>query len=200
MPNADAHDEMGRQLDFLIEADKLKGVERRSILMDGSRNENSAEHSWHVALAAWVLAGYAAEAVDVSRVIRMLLVHDIVEIDAGDTFAYDAEGRVDQLAREERAAQRLFGLLPVDQARDLLALWVEFDKRETVEARFANSIDRLLPLLHNYATQGGSWQTHGVSRAQVLERVGCIEQGAPHLWHYVRSLIDDSVDKGYLSP
>jgi len=200
MSKVDGNARVDRQLSFLIEADKLKKVERRSILMDGSRNENSAEHSWHVALAALALAQHAGEQVEVYRVLRMLLVHDIVEIDAGDTFAYDADGRVDQHAREEEAARRLFGLLPEDQAAEMMELWAEFEQRESAESRYANAIDRLLPVFHNYASQGGAWLAHGISRGQVLERVGCIEQGAPALWGAVRDLVDDAVAKGYLLP
>lgn len=200
MSRVEENARVDRQLSFLLEADKLKKVERRSILMDGSRNENSAEHSWHVALAALALAQHAGEPVDVNRVIRMLLVHDIVEIDAGDTFAYDTTGRLDQHAREEEAARRLFGLLPEDQAEELMALWVEFERRESAESRYANAIDRLLPVFHNYAAEGGAWLAHGISRSQVLERVGCIEQGAPSLWGAVRDLIDEAVAKGYLHP
>ncbi len=197
---ASTQDDVRRRLDFLVEADKLKGVQRRALLMDGSRFENSAEHSWHVALAAWLLADYAPEGADISHVMRMLLAHDIVEIDAGDTFSYDFEGRKDQFAREEAAAARLFGLLPSGQAQELRALWVEFDEGRSPEARYANAIDRLLPLLHNYVAAGGSWLSHGVTRAQVLARMASIEHGAPALWPTTLALIDDAVDKGYLLP
>lgn len=200
MAEPSGQDGLECQIRFLTEADKLKGVLRRSILMNGSRLENSAEHSWHVSLAALALAGYATEGVDISHVIRMLLVHDLVEIDAGDTFAYDVSGRSDQLQRESAAAKRLFGLLPARQSDEFMALWVEFDARETAESHYANAIDRLLPLLHNYRSKGGTWLKHGVRRAQVLERMRPIESGAPDLWPFVCTLIDDAVDKGYMLP
>jgi putative hydrolase of HD superfamily len=149
--------QLEQQITFLRELDKLKQVYRQSPLMDNSRKENSAEHSWHVALAALVLAPLADEAIDVNRVIKMLLLHDIVEIDAGDTFAYDPVRRLDQEAREQVAADRLFGLLPAEQAAEFRALWDEFDARLSAEARFAHAVDRLLPVLHNYATGGGTW-------------------------------------------
>ncbi len=164
---------LDRQVDFLVEIDKLKGIDRRSRLVDDSRFENSAEHSWHVAACAAVLAQHAAPGVDLSRVLQMLLVHDIVEIDAGDTFAYDPSGRSSQYEREAQASARLFGLLPVDQAAGLSSLWEEFDAAETPDAQFANAVDRFMPLLHNYHTEGSSWRKHDVTHAQVLERMAC---------------------------
>ena len=200
MGGIEAGEGLQRQVDFLLELDKLKAVERRTILADGSRLENSAEHSWHVAMCAAVLADYAVDPIDLLHVILMLLVHDIVEIDAGDTFAYDVLARRDQVAREEEASSRLFGMLPVAQAVALSDLWREFDMRDTPEAKFANAVDRLMPLLHNYRTQGGSWRNHGITRSQVLERVSCIRDGMPSLWPYVATLVDDSVREGYLLP
>jgi putative hydrolase of HD superfamily len=197
---ATGSDSLASQIDFLCEVDKLKQVLRRSTLMDGSRRENSAEHSWHIALAALLLAPHANTPVDVCRVIKMLLIHDIVEIDAGDTFAYDLVNRLDQPEREARAAQRLFGLLPEEQAQELHALWDEFEAHATPEARFAHAVDRLLPVLHNYATGGGTWQVHQVDRGRVVKRVGCIEQGSAALWAYVTALLDDAVRQGYLAP
>ena len=194
------YDELDEQVGFLIELDKLKGVYRRSPLMDGSRYENTAEHSWHVAVCATVFARYATSDVDISRVVRMLLVHDIVEIDAGDTFAYDATGRIDQFDREQLASERIFGLLPADQGKELASLWAEFDALETPDSRFANAVDRFLPVLHNYHNQGHSWKKHGVSRTQVDGRVACIEAAAPSLWPYVTALLDDAVRRGYLAP
>jgi putative hydrolase of HD superfamily len=196
-----AQDErLERQLDFLIEIDKLKGVMRRSPLLYAGRVENSAEHSWHVAMMATVLAAYADEPVDIGRVVRMLLVHDIVEIDAGDTFSYDTVGKVDQAQREQRAAERIFGLLPVDQAQELVALWLEFDAAATAESRFANAVDRLMPLLHNYCAGGGSWQTHGVHSGQVYQRMACIQEASAQLWTVVKGLLQDAVARGFLQP
>ncbi|HVS01223.1 MAG TPA: HD domain-containing protein [Thermoanaerobaculia bacterium] len=187
-----------RQLRFILEIDRLKGVLRRTVLTDRSRRENSAEHSWHVALMAVLLAEHAAEAVDVGRVVRMLLVHDLVEIDAGDTFAYAVVAAGEKEARERAAAQRLFGLLPADQQQELLALWEEFEGRSTPESRFANALDRLQPLLHNLHTEGHSWVEHGVRKRQVVERTRVIGDGLPELWEYARRLLDDAVVRGWL--
>lgn len=177
------------QLAFLLEIDRLKGVLRQTLLCDGSRHENSAEHSWHLALMAVVLAEHAAEPVDVTRVIGMLLVHDVVEIDAGDTFAYDTSANADRAARERQAADRIFGLLPPEQGRELRALWEEFEARETAEARAANALDRLQPLLLNDRARGGSWRTHGVRRSQVLQRMEPIRTALPTLWPTVERIV-----------
>jgi putative hydrolase of HD superfamily len=190
--------ELDQQIRFLVELDRLKLVSRQSPLMDGSRLENSAEHSWHVAIAALVLAPYADEPIDVQRVVRMLLVHDVVEIDAGDTFAYDQTARLDQAAREQAAAARLFGMLSEAQAQEMRTLWAEFDARATAEARFAHAVDRLLPVLQNYATGGGSWRAHKVHLGQVVQRVGAIEDGSAALWRYVEALLANAVRAGYL--
>lgn len=192
--------ELGAQLAFIREIDALKSVQRRSQLMNGSRRENSAEHSWHVAMAALVLAEYANEPVDLGRVIAMLLIHDIVEIDAGDTFAYDRAGLMTQSAREEEAAARLFGLLPEAQRAQMVALWEEFEANETAEARFALALDRLLPVLHNYATRGGTWQGHDVTRAMVSKRMAPMQAGSEPLWRFVEALLDDAVAQGFLKP
>ena len=189
-----------QQLQFLLEIDKLKSIQRRSILMDGSRRENSAEHSWHIAVAALLLAGYANETIDVCRVIKMLLLHDLVEIDAGDTFIYDDAARSQQLEREQSAARRIFGLLPDEQAGEWRMLWDEFEARSTPEAKFARAMDRLMPILHNYQTEGGSWRANGVHKGQVVDRVNSIGEGAQFLWDYVQSVLDDAVAKGYLLP
>jgi putative hydrolases of HD superfamily len=188
------------RIDFLLEIDLLKEIERQTVLIAGNRHENSAEHSWHVAMCAAVLVSHAGGDIDLNRVLMMLLVHDIVEIDAGDTFAYDEVGRQVQHAREKAASRRLFGLLPKPQSEEMAALWTEFDAQETPEARYANAVDRFMPLLHNFYTEGQSWQKHGVCREQVLERMACIQTGAPSLWPYVENLIDDAVRRGYLLP
>lgn len=192
------NERLARQIDFLIEMDKLKGVARRSPLADGSRVENSAEHSWHLALMAMVLAVYAAEPVDAARVVRMLLVHDIVEIDAGDTYAYDPAANVGKAEREQEAAGRLFGLLPDDQAADLRALWDEFEGQDTAEARFANSLDRLMPLLHNYLNDGRVWREHGVTAEQVRRRMAPVAEGSPDLGTIVEAILADSLSRGLL--
>lgn len=191
---------LSRQIDFLAEADKLKSVLRRTLLMDGSRNENTAEHSWHISLMALLLHEHAPEPKpDLSHVIKLLLVHDLVEIDAGDTFAYDAEGYSDKEEREQAAARRIFGLLPDDQADGIMALWREFEAMETPEAVFAAAVDRLQPLLHNYRTEGFSWKRNGIVRAQVRQRMLPIRQASPKLAAFVEELLQRAVDRGYLA-
>jgi putative hydrolases of HD superfamily len=191
-------DRLRQQLAFVLEIDRLKGVLRRSYVLSGERLENSAEHSWHVALAAVLLAEHAVEAVNVTRVVRMLLCHDLVEIDAGDTFAYDDAGRQSQHDREWRAAERLFGLLPVDQREEWRALWLEFDAGVTAEARFAAAVDRLLPIMHNFAVQGRSWREHGVTGRQVRERSAVARDVAPALWGAIQEVIAASEEECYL--
>ncbi|MBD2464563.1 HD domain-containing protein [Oscillatoria sp. FACHB-1407] len=187
-----------QQIQFILEIDKLKLVLRQTLLTDGSRRENSAEHSWHLAMMAMLLAEYAPEPVEVLRVMKMLLIHDLVEIDAGDTFCYDVQGNLDKAEREQQAADRLFGLLPPEQGVELRSLWEEFEAQTTVEARFAAALDRLQPLLHNQQTQGGTWRIHGVTRDRVMKRVEAIETGSPELWVYVQAVIDECVAAGYL--
>lgn len=187
------------QLAFIVEVDRLKGVLRRSTIMDGSRRENTAEHSWHVALMAFTLAEHANEPVDPLRVVTMLLVHDVVEIDAGDTYAYDEHSRATQQRREEEAARRIFGLLPEDQAAEYTALWREFDAATTPDARMANAVDRLMPLLHNYYDGGKTWQTNGVTRAQVDARMAILADGSDALWQEAQRIIDRSVAEGLLT-
>lgn len=192
-------DSLERQIEFVLEADKLKHILRQTVLLDRSRRENDAEHSWHLTLMAVVLCEHAAEPdLDLLKVLKMLVIHDLVEIDAGDTFCYDEEARRDQAEREGRAATRIFGLLPEDQGRAIHALWEEFEHHETAEARFAVAVDRAQPLLHNLMTEGHAWRAHGVRLAQVLERNERIADGAPGLWAYLRRLIDRAVDRGHL--
>ena len=199
-PVAGDADALQRRLRFLVEADRLKAVLRRTRLVDGSRHENSAEHSWHLALMAVLLADQAGAAVDLSRVLPMLLVHDVVEIDAGDTFCYDAGANLDKNARENAAAARLFGLLPEDDGRRLRALWDEFEAGETDDARFAVALDRMQPLLLNFHGGGGSWREHGVKRAQVMRRIDPIRVGAPALWPVVVGVIDRACEMGWIAP
>lgn len=198
----DGHDDtsrIGRQLAFIVEIDRLKGVLRQTSLVDASRRENTAEHSWHLATMAVVLAEHIPPGIDVMRVVRMLLVHDLVEIDAGDTFAYDSAANVDRLARERRAAERIFGLLPPEQGAELAALWEEFEARESDDARVAVAFDRLQPLLINHHGGGGSWREHGVSRAQVMQRMDPIRLALPGLWPTVLALIERSGALGHIS-
>ncbi len=184
---------LAKQMAFLREIDRLKQVQRRSLLLHEDRWENSAEHSWHVAMAVWVLAEHANEPVDVCRVVGMMLLHDIVEIDAGDTFVYDEAAMAGKSERERRAAERLFGLLPEDQARQFRDLWDEFEAGETAEARFAAAVDRLLPVTHNHGTGGKSWRMHGVEKTQVLRRNAPMAEGSEALWQEARRMIEASL-------
>ncbi len=188
-----------RQMDFIEEIDKLKHVYRKTLLMDGTRHENDAEHSWHLGIMAILLSEHSnVRELDVLHVIRMVLVHDIVEIDAGDTFCYDKKGALDKREREERAAERIFNILPEDQGKGIRELWEEFERCETPEAKFANSLDRFQPLLHNYRTCGRSWRKYGVTKDMVLDRNRPIKKGSRKLWAFAKKIIDDSVAKGYL--
>ena len=196
---APGRDRLERQLAFLVEADRLKGVLRQTTLCDRSRAENSAEHSWHLALAALVLAEHAPD-VDGARVLRMLLVHDLVEIDAGDAFAYDASANVGKEEREREAASRIYGLLPADQAEELRELWDEFEAGETRVARVAVAIDRLQPLLLNHHSGGGSWKAHGVGRTAVLRRMAPIEDALPSLWPTVLDVVERNCALGHIAP
>ena len=188
------------QLAFILELDRLKGVYRQTtVKADNNRQENSAEHSWHIALMANVLSEYTEEPVDVNRAVMMLLIHDIVEIDAGDTFAFAAQQELDgQEDKEIEAANRLFGLLPTAQFEQMKALWLEFEQAQTADARFAKGMDRILPLLQNMANGGGSWVRHGVTKSQVLKRNEYLQQVTPKLWQYACQQIDLAVANGWL--
>ena len=186
------------QLAFIREIDRLKRILRRTSLIGGDRRENSAEHSWHLAMMALVLAEHANAPVDLLHTLKLLLVHDIVEIDAGDTFAYDVQANLDKEARERSAAERIFGLLPADQCTELSGLWEEFDARLTPEARFANALDRLMPALQNYENGGGTWHVAGVDREAVYRRLQPIEDGSQVLWEYLETLLADAVARGLI--
>lgn len=188
------------QLSFIVELDKLKSVYRKALIKcDNNRYENSAEHSWHVALTANVLAPYAEKEIDISRVMLMLLLHDIVEIDAGDTFAFDEKTVLaEQSDKEQMAANRLFGLLPESQYKTYLALWNEFEQAETPDAKFAKSMDRVLPLIQNMQNEGGSWAQHKVNKQQVINRNKHLADIAPTLWEFVLEQIDLATQKGWL--
>ena len=189
-----------QQIDFFLEADRLKKVTRQNYLADGSRKENSAEHSWHLALMCLLFREYARdrENLDLLRSFKMILIHDLVEIDAGDTYCYDETAAPGKEERERQAADRLFGLLPADQEQEFRALWEEFEERRTPEALFAAALDRLQPLTLNYITAGRSWQEHAVNPGQVLARNSSIAAGAPALWEFAAALIEDAVKKGFL--
>jgi len=187
-----------QQIRFLLEIDKLKTVLRRTYILHADRSENTAEHSWHLAITAMLLAEHANEQIDIPRVIKILLIHDIVEIDAGDTYLYDAAGALDKTERERAAADRLFGILPADQGQEFRELWDEFESRLTIESRFAAALDRFVPQLHNYHTQGRTWKEHGITSDRVLERNACIADGSSTLWEWAQALLNDAVDKGFL--
>jgi 5'-deoxynucleotidase YfbR-like HD superfamily hydrolase len=186
-----SNDRLMRQIEFLAEADKLKAVIRRTPLGDASRPENSAEHSWHLAIAALALSEHT-EGIDRCRVLELVAVHDLVEIDAGDTFAYDRDLDVHRTkaARERTAAARIFGILPRDQAQRLQALWEEFEAAETREAQFANALDRLQALVQNMLAGGGSWIEYHVTRPEVLRRMAPIEAAIPAAWPWVLDVVD----------
>lgn len=195
------NERLKQQIDFILEIDKLKHIYRQTLLVDGSRHENDAEHSWHLAMMALLLCEHASEmSIDMFRVVKMVLIHDLVEIDNGDTFCYDEEAARLRLAkeRERETAKRLFHLLPEDQAEEFQQLWEEFEQQITPEACFAASLDRLQPLLHNYKTGGYSWKKHGVTHDKVLRRTEPIRQSSSLLWAFVQELIQDSVSRGYL--
>jgi len=191
--------DLAARLRFVLEADSLKTVLRRNSITDGSRRENSGEHSWHLALMAMVLAPRAAETVDLARVVEMLLVHDLVEIDAGDTFVYDAHARATKGELEQRAAERLFALVPGEIGVRLRARWDEFESSETPDARFAHSVDRLAPLLLNHANCGELWAEFGITARQVRSFNAYIADGSPDLWAAARVLIEDAVANGWLT-
>jgi putative hydrolase of HD superfamily len=190
---------LDQQLSFVLEIDKLKTILRQTLLTDSSRRENSAEHSWHLAIMSFLLTEYATEPVDTLHVVKMLLVHDLIEIDAGDTFAYDVAGNVDRAEREQRCAERIFGMLPEEQGRELRALWEEFDAFKTPESKYANALDRLQPLLHNSRTEGGTWRIHSVARNQVYRRMEPIRTAMPELWPVVTRIIEDACARGWIA-
>ncbi|GEA07558.1 phosphohydrolase [Alteromonas sp. KUL42] len=186
--------------DFICELDRLKAVKRQITLpADNNRQENSAEHSWHVALMASVLSQYAQKPIDVTRVIRMILIHDIVEIDAGDMFAFNAQDDHDAQAQKELdAAKRIFGLLPTPLNNELLNLWLEFEEAQTADAEFAKAMDRVLPVFQNMKDEGGSWKKHGIARDKIEKRNAHLQTSAPALWDYVMAQLDIAVERGWL--
>ncbi|WP_413284530.1 HD domain-containing protein [Vibrio sp. MA40-2] len=193
------NDRLSQQLELIIELDKLKSVLRRTRVKSADKRfENSAEHSWHVALMAIILQEHANEPVDIGKVVKMLLLHDVVEIDAGDTFVYDLVASKDQQENELKAAERLFSMLPADQAEQLKGIWLEFESAESADAKFAKALDRIIPMLMNYHNQGQSWLEHGIERQQVININGRIENGSTVLWQKALQMIDDSVEKGWL--
>lgn len=191
-------DNLLKQIDFIKEIDKVKYIQRKTKLFNSDRNENDAEHSWHLALMAIVLAEHSNEAIDILKVIKMVLIHDIVEIDAGDTFIYDTQKNHCNTDEERLAANRIFGLLPKEQCDELIAIWEEFEAGETKEAKFAKAMDRLEPLLQNRSNNGGTWNEFGVGYSKVHEKKKVINDGSKTIWAFAENLINDSVEKGIL--
>lgn len=188
-----------KQLALIIELDQLKSVLRRTRVKSADRRlENSGEHSWHVALMAVLMQEHANAPIDIARVMKMLLIHDVVEIDAGDTFVYDVAASKEQEEKELKAAERLFGMLPSDQGDELLALWKEFEAAQSDDAKYAKALDRLIPMLLNYHNDGQSWKEHGVTREQALTINKRIESGSVTLWGKAKELIEEATEKGWL--
>lgn len=190
------HQRFEKQLAFILEADKEKNILRQTHLSGHGRRENDAEHAWHIAMMIYLLREYANEEFDLAKAMMMALIHDVVEIDAGDTYAYDAQGLMLQKEREERAAERIFGLLPEDQGQELRALFEEFEAGNSAEARFVKTMDNLQPLLLNHSNGGSDWREHGVSKSKVLGRHRTSRPGSEVLWQYSEALINENTRKG----
>ena len=187
-----------QQINFIKEIDKIKYIQRKTKLFNSDRRENDAEHSWHLAMMTIVLAEHSDVPIDVLKVLKMVLIHDIVEIDAGDTFIYDTKKNHTNTNEERNAANRIFGMLPKEQADELISIWEEFENGETHEAKFARSMDRFEPLLQNASNNGGTWAEFGVSYDKVYEKKKDIKEGSSSLWSYAENLINESVEKGIL--
>ena len=185
-----------KQMEFIVEVDKVKNIIRQTYLADGNRKENDAEHSWHLALMAVLLKEYSNEEVDLAKVVPMVLIHDLVEIDAGDTYAYDEAGAETKRERETKAADRIFGMLPEDQCKWFRELWEEFEAYETPEAKFAHVLDNCQPLLLNDASNGRSWAEHGVRKSQIYKRNEHTSEGSVEIWEYMKELIDKHIRLG----
>lgn len=195
--NEDINAKFNQKLQFLILIDKMKSVYRQTLLADKSRRETDAEHSWHIALMAMLFSEFAPEGVDKERVIKMCLVHDLVEIYAGDTFCYDKKAGEDKKEREIRAAEKLFSVLPEDDGKELKKLWLEFEEQETPDAIFSASLDRFQPLINNFLTDGHTWKKGKVVRPQVEERAALVKKGLPIAWETVQKILDDAEGKGF---
>ncbi|MFB9296463.1 HD domain-containing protein [Persicitalea jodogahamensis] len=191
-------DNLLKQVAFIKEIDKLKYIQRKTKLFNSDRPENDAEHSWHLAMMTIVLAEHSDKPIDVLKVLKMVLIHDIVEIDAGDTFMYDTSKNHTNTEEELLAAKRIFGLLPTEQAEEFIAIWEEFEEGSTDEAKFAKSMDRLEPLLQNTSNNGGTWAEFGVPYQKVYDKKKAIKHGSTSIWNYAENLINDSVEKGIL--
>lgn len=187
-----------KQIEFIVEIDKLKNIYRQTYVLHEDRKENDSEHSWHLAMMAFLLAEHSNQPIDVLKVMKMVLIHDIVEIDAGDTYCYDKEGYKDKAEREEKAAKRIFGILPDDQRDEMYSLWREFEEMNTPESKFAAVLDRVQPLTLNYRKNGISWQEHDVKMEMVLERNKHVNDGSEEIWKYVLEILEDSHSKEWI--
>lgn len=195
---ASGNERFDSQMHFIAEIDKMTHILRQTLLIDGSRRENDAEHSWHLAVMAQLLSEYCTDTPDVGRVVKMVVIHDLIEIYAGDTFAYDEKNQITKELREKESADRLFALLPDDQRNAIRSLWEEFDKKATADARFAASLDSLQPFLHNTLTVGHSWKEHNVKKSEVLQRQDIVRATMPAIWPWVLKNIDRAVENGWL--
>jgi len=188
-----------KQIEFIKEIDKIKYIQRRTKLFNSDRNENDAEHSWHLAMMAIVLSEYSDVKIDLLKVIKMVLIHDIVEIDAGDTFLYDQNKNHDNTEEEKKCAERIFGILPEKQAREFFEIWTEFEDGISNEAKFAKSMDNLEPILQNASNDGGTWKEFGVKHKTVYDKKKIIKNGSSELWNFTKSILNASVQKGILA-
>jgi putative hydrolase of HD superfamily len=191
-------DDLLKQVAFIKEIDKLKYIQRKTKLFNSERHENDAEHSWHLAMMTLVLAQYSDQVIDVLKVLKMVLIHDLVEIDAGDIFIYDASKNHTNTDEELKAAQRIFGLLPTEQAEEFISIWQEFEEGMSNEAKFAKAMDRFEPLLQNTSNQGGTWKEFNVPYHKVYEKKKVIKNGSTSIWNYAEQLINESVEAGIL--
>lgn len=187
-----------KQLKFILEIDKEKEIYRQTHISGGKRRENDSEHAWHLAVMTWLLSEYSNNEIDVAKTMLMTLIHDLVEVYAGDTYAYDLKGKETQEKREKEAAEKIFGILPEDQGKKLRAIWEEFEEYETAEARFAHTMDNFQPMLLNDSNGGGDWLEHGVARSQVEKRNEKTATGSEEIWEYMKSVIEKNVKKGNL--
>lgn len=193
------NDKLKKQLDFIIEIDKVKEIIRMTYIASGSRRENDAEHSWHLAIMAFLLSEYVDDDIDITKVMKMVLVHDLVEIYAGDTFAFDEKGYEDKEERERNAAEKLFSILPEDQYKEFKGLWEEFEECQTKEAKYGAMLDRLQPLILNYAVGGGSWKEHGISAEQVYKRNEItLKEGPEEFKEIINFVVNECLEKGYI--
>lgn len=192
------NERLKKQINFMLELDKMKNIYRQTYVLHENRKENDAEHSWHLAILAFLLAEYASVPINVTRVMKMVLVHDVVEIDAGDTYCYDEAGNQTKAEREEKSAQRIFGLLPDDQKEEFYSLWREFEDNQTNDSKFAAVLDKIQPVILNYSKNGISWKEHGVYKEQVEKRCLSSSEASDKLAELIQSIIDDAASKGFL--